>query len=75
MLYVIADKAKATEAGFNIRTHRVFRQLIILTENEIRSSQALDGSFEERVESLTGSIYTLTELKHILNEGGWNNAK
>lgn len=73
MKYVIAKSKIALSVGISKKGHIVNNGFIIMNEKEIMNCEFLEGSIEERVQTLGGTIYTNTEINNIINEGGWNN--
>lgn len=66
MLYIIADKERASVSGFNVSLHRTSGSWVVLNEKEVRFSQTLTGTLEERAKELGGKVYTLAEARDFL---------
>lgn len=71
MKYVIALKNKVSAIGILQRGHLVQDSAIIVGEREIMLNKHLGGTLEERAKILSGTIFTDTEIKHKIAEGGW----
>lgn len=71
MKYVIALKNKVSAIGILQRGHLVKDSAIIVGEREIMLNKHLGGTLEERAKILSGTIFTDTEIKHKIEEGGW----
>lgn len=56
MNYVFADKAKAVAAGFSLATHNVSNGKMVLTEKEVETTTTMEGSIEERLKEIDGTI-------------------
>lgn len=63
MNYVIADKAKAIEAGFSPVLHKIAQNgKMILSEREVLTSPLLNGDIKERLESINGILISKNRL-------------
>ncbi|MEG1729614.1 MAG: hypothetical protein RR280_08770 [Bacteroidaceae bacterium] len=73
MIYVIADKVKCADSGFSTSTHRVNGNLMLLNEKEVINNVALSGmNLREKMIPISGKDYTLSEIKQVMKEGGWD---
>lgn len=66
MKYVVSKEA--SKHGFNPKLHREIGRGMILNELEVMKSLSLNGTLEERANTLGGQIYTENELFNIINE-------
>lgn len=73
MRYIIANKQKALDAGFNEIGHTINGELICLTEKEVRFSPNLTGEFIERVASIDGVIANTEEALSVMGITKSNN--
>ena len=75
MRYIIADKAKAANAGFTLKGHRRQGECILLNEKEVLNSPFLASAptLEAKCELITGTIYTHRQIIYELEQGDWNN--
>ena len=71
MKYIIADKARAADAGFRTEDHRVKENLILLNEKEVMDNTTLQGTLKQRTQALQGTAYTEKKALIELNKGGW----
>ncbi len=69
MQYVIANRGKATMYGINAAGHRTKDALIVLHEKELN---VVPGpTLADKVRAVNGVLYSASEIKQALQEGGW----
>lgn len=72
MKYIIANKAKAADVGFEIEYHRTKGNQIMLNEKEVMSNAILKGTkLKERAEQMDGTVCTEKQALTEINNGGW----
>ncbi len=71
MKYAICNTQLSIAAGFKKRGHRMKDDEILLNEREILINSHLEGTLEERVAQLEGTLYTEVKAIYYLNQNKW----
>ena len=56
MRYIIADKSKAVDYGFQVETHLCNGDMMCINEKDLMNSVCISGSLNERAEKLNGVV-------------------
>lgn len=71
MMYILVDKTKAVEIGYNLHTHIEAHGKVILNEKELLGDDNIKGdSLQEKAESIGGEVMTEAELEQFKKDGG-----
>ncbi|MGM9779383.1 MAG: hypothetical protein ACI3ZD_13815 [Prevotella sp.] len=74
MNYIVCTTIKAKEYGFQMYGRISNGKDVFLNEKEVINSQTLNGTLEERAETLEGKVLTETEALKLKNiDESWKN--
>ncbi|MBD5357445.1 MAG: hypothetical protein HDR88_10645 [Bacteroides sp.] len=67
MNYIIADKSKAVNYGFQIETHLCNGDMMCINEKELMNSVCMSGNLIERADKLSGVVCDQYEALEFMN--------
>ena len=74
MNYIVCPTKKAKEYGFHLFGRYSNGKDVFLNENDVKNSQTLEGTLEDKVKTLEGSLLTETEALKLKNiDEKWKN--
>lgn len=68
MRYIIANKAKAVNYGFQVETHLCTDDMMCINEKELMNSVCISGNLEERADKLSGIVCDQYEALSFMNK-------
>lgn len=67
MNYIIADKTKAVNYGFQVETHVCNGDMMCINEKELMNSVCISGTLKERADKLNGVVCDQYDALALIN--------